>query len=291
MKNLTLLDLVNILAAAEDVPSAEQAEGTASFTIKMQCEQFDPRMKYQSIDFFQSQKVTAPAADYETRFEAAYEFCKRACLRRFNDTAAAITAARHEVSPYPAKAGAAVATPPVANKSTGSTEEAAAVIDAKKAALRDRAKVTEIKKAPGTTLASVVGEESADVIVGSDGNVLKNRFGLAGDTLETPSNVGPVENVPEGREDWVPDGMFTEEPATQKTQHEPAHVPKLRALEVEMKAVRMGGKFTDILKSKEFAKIEDVPVGIFATIEKEVREAIGSRKPADPAKAGRPRFE
>jgi len=83
------------------MPTEEMLEGTASFSLNLQCDQFDPRMKYQKVDFFQSQKVTAPASAFDARMEAAYAYCKRAVLKRFNDTATAITASRHEVNPFP----------------------------------------------------------------------------------------------------------------------------------------------------------------------------------------------
>ena len=93
-----------MLSAAPTIVSvrAEIFESTESFMINLQCDQFDPRMKYQKLDLFKSQKVSAHSLEeLEKRSDAAYEYCKKIVLARYQKLAAEIYAMRDDPCPYP----------------------------------------------------------------------------------------------------------------------------------------------------------------------------------------------
>jgi len=82
-------------------PRGRWTEVTESFSMSMQCDHFDPRLKFKKLDFFQSQKVSCRESEVEEKSEAAYEFCKRMVLRRYNEMARKIEAQRHSPTPFP----------------------------------------------------------------------------------------------------------------------------------------------------------------------------------------------
>ncbi len=63
-----------------------------SFSGKIQCERFDPRMKYESREFFCSHKTQCRRGEEAATAERVYEFCKAQVLREMAEYAAGLKA-------------------------------------------------------------------------------------------------------------------------------------------------------------------------------------------------------
>ncbi len=92
----------NIGEDCDPMPVNFTVEVTRSFSYKMNMELLDSRRKYESRDFFCSQKVTCAEVDAEKVGEQVYQYCKREVLRSVNEyrleIAEALRLERHEVN-------------------------------------------------------------------------------------------------------------------------------------------------------------------------------------------------
>ncbi len=67
--------------AVSSKPLLPMVEIARSYSFKLQCERYNPTLKYESRDFFASQKTQCSLEDAEAVAAALHAFCKREVLK------------------------------------------------------------------------------------------------------------------------------------------------------------------------------------------------------------------